>query len=74
MMTFKLTPSQADSKGLSDLYKVVYADESLGRPLPFNFTGQDRKSLNYIYKYYNAAIHQGKFIRYIITPTLQFLQ
>lgn len=26
MKTFKLAPSQADYNGLSDLYKVVYAD------------------------------------------------
>lgn len=74
MKTFKLTSSQADSNGLSDLYKVVYADQSLGRPLPSNFTQKDQKTLNYIYKYYNALIHQGSFLRNIITPTLQFLQ
>lgn len=74
MKTFNLNTSHADSNGLSDLYKEVYAKESLGRPLPSDFTEEERRSLNYIYKYYNALIHQGNFLRYIITPTLQFVE
>lgn len=71
--TFRLVPPlQTNVNKLSALYKVVYADENLGRELPANFTAEDRRSLDYIYKYFNSAINQDLFARYVTTPTLQF--
>ena len=70
---FKLTDSQGNLPTMADLYETIYADLTLGRKMPAEFTEGDLQDLKHMSDLYNTLLYNGDFAKVTSTVYLRHI-